>query len=52
MSLAYCYECLKRIDECECERCGGACDEVVYGDRRVAYLEGYRDAQAGKEENV
>ena len=49
MSVAYCYYCLLRIDECSCEHEG---EKIVYGDYRVAYLKGYRDAKEGKEEDV
>lgn len=55
MSVAYCYNCLHSIWEGDCEECG--CkehdfDNVVYGESRTAYLRGYRDAKAGKEENI
>jgi len=49
MSLAYCFDCLKRIDECECNR---PSDKIIYGELRVAYMEGYRDAKEGKEPNI
>ena len=47
MSLAYCYDCLIRVDECEC---GNPSNSEVYGEKRVSYLQGYRDAKAGKDE--
>lgn len=49
MSLAYCYDCLERIDQC---KCGNLSGKEVYGEKRVAYLRGYRDAKEGKEEDV
>lgn len=49
MSLAYCYDCLERTDECTCDN---PSNEEIYGETRVAYLRGYRDALEGKEENV
>lgn len=49
MSMAYCYDCLERIDQCECDN---PSDRHIYGELRVAYLEGYRDAKAGKYENL
>ena len=49
MSLAYCYDCLIRIDECTC---GNPSTKEVFGETRVAYLEGYRDAKNDKEENL
>ena len=52
MSLAYCLECLKRIDDCKCSQCAGNCTDVVYGEKRVAYIKGYRDSEAGKEINL
>lgn len=53
--MSYCYFCLERTDECKCDECAGdLCEQqnTVYGDNRRAYLEGYRDAKAGKEENL
>ena len=52
MSLAYCKKCLKRFDQCDCASCDGFCDDVVYGDIRVAYIRGYRDAKDGKEMEI
>lgn len=53
MSLTYCYYCLDRTDNCECEECDGDClPDVVYGDSSVAYLRGYRDALAGRDEEI
>ena len=49
MSLPYCKDCLIRKDECKCNNPSG---EIIYGDLRRAYLEGYRDAKEGKEENI
>lgn len=51
MSLAYCYQCLERIDEDnpDCRQHG---DEIIYGEGRTNYLRGYRDAKDGKEENI
>jgi hypothetical protein len=49
MSAPYCYHCLERMDMCECEK---DCEEIVYGINRVCYLQGYRDAQEGKEPNI
>lgn len=46
MSLAYCYYCLERIDF-ENENCKKHGDEVIYGEGRRTYLQGYRDAKAG-----
>ena len=51
MSLAYCYYCLRRIDQ-ENVGCEKHADKVVYGDGRRAYLQGYRDARDGKEEDI
>lgn len=42
MSLAYCFDCLVRFDQCKCENPSG---ELIYGDLRVAYQQGYRDAK-------
>jgi hypothetical protein len=54
--MAYCYDCLKLAadpdwfnDVCVCDNPSG---KVVYGEQRVRYLEGYRDAEEGKEEDV
>jgi hypothetical protein len=50
MSLAYCRDCLEREDQCKCVNPSGA---VVYGEKSVSYVEGYRagyeDAKEGKE---
>lgn len=48
MSIPYCRDCLEREDNCECENSAG----VVYGEHRVAYLRGYRDAKDGKESEI
>lgn len=42
MSLAYCFDCLVRIDECKCDNPSG---EYIYGETRVAYEQGKRDAE-------
>lgn len=49
MSIAYCYYCLNRefSEECTCPD-----SRVVYGEGRVNYLQGYRDASEGKPEDV
>lgn len=49
MSLQYCYDCLEREDNCECKNESG---RTIFGELRVAYLRGYRDASEGKEENI
>lgn len=41
MSLAYCFDCLERIDQCTC---GNKSDKIIYGENRVSYERGYRDA--------
>lgn len=48
MSAAYCYDCLEMYPNCECEDS----TQHIYGELRVAYLRGYRDALAGKDENI
>ena len=48
MSEAFCYDCLERTDQCECENS----TKTIFGRLRVAYLEGYRNAQEGKEEDI
>lgn len=50
MSLEYCYFCLD-MDE-ENPDCENHMEERVFGERRCDYLRGYRDAEAGKEENI
>ena len=48
MSLAYCFDCLERIDEC---KCGNPSEKEVFGEIRVGYLRGYRDAKERKDEH-
>lgn len=50
MSLAYCYYCLENALDCDCEYKDSG--NVVYGELRVAYLRGYRDAEEGREEDL
>ena len=54
MSMPHCYDCLGidgdgYIDSCTCENPSG---KIIYGELRVQYLRGYRDAQEGKEEQI
>ena len=51
MSLGYCYYCLEPEfqDNDDCPSHG---DKTIYGELRVQYLRGYRDAEEGKEENI
>lgn len=48
MSLAYCFDCLERWDECKCTNSSGQ----VFGEIRRSYIRGYRDAKEGKEEET
>lgn len=48
MSLVYCYDCLIRVDECECIDPSG---KQVFGEYRRGYAQGYRDAKEDKEES-
>ena len=53
MSVAYCYFCLERLQDCKCPECEGDCgNHIIYGDLRKAYLQGYRDAKEGEKENL
>ena len=49
MSLAYCFYCLERSDQCECKHKD---EEVIYGDLRRVYIQGYRDGKEGKEMDI
>lgn len=49
MSLPYCYDCLEVDTNCEC---GSPSNRVIYGELRRAYLQGYRDHEQGKEEDI
>lgn len=52
MSMSYCTRCLERTDNCECKECGGDCyPDVVYGERRVSFIEGYREGYKDATEN-
>lgn len=49
MSLVYCFDCLERIDNCEC---GNPSDRTVHGELRIAYIQGYRDCENNKEMDI